>query len=429
MRRQLGRDGIFSREVRDARRLGYCKGDDSDSQSLFFSKARAHGLGNLAVSQPSRFLRVAWQLGTERVLQLNDDHGNTGFSEQVAVTVLTPSLEDPDAVKIPAEQPGMMSKKLPHPSTRWMVGAVVRQRSIRAEHDVMLPMICLGNLAVSQPSRFLRVAWQLGTERVLQLNDDHGNTGFSEQVAVTVLTPSLEDPDAVKIPAEQPGNRAKTSLFDWTLVDSRPCGVHPATSVRESRGSGADRIMFIVSAYTPNDRSSESAKHSCYDDMVSDNMNAQSWIGHETHGQRISPALDVCDRRLFLCTNHFQNSGNHLTMWYPPTDQPRIQLDPIAVNQGWRGAITVGRSFWATSMDSNHALVPCCFSGPPKTCMPTLAVAKLVDREIKRNYQNRLVERRLVRCRSLGTDIQGATQCWNLCLRYNPANLIQTLNL
>ncbi|GAA50525.1 vacuolar protein sorting-associated protein 26B [Clonorchis sinensis] len=30
------------------------------------------GLGNLAVSQPSCFLLVAWQLGTERVLQLND---------------------------------------------------------------------------------------------------------------------------------------------------------------------------------------------------------------------------------------------------------------------------------------------------------------------------------------------------------------------
>ncbi|KER31378.1 hypothetical protein T265_02423 [Opisthorchis viverrini] len=31
------------------------------------------GLGNLAVSQPSCLLRVAWQLVTERVLQLNDD--------------------------------------------------------------------------------------------------------------------------------------------------------------------------------------------------------------------------------------------------------------------------------------------------------------------------------------------------------------------
>ncbi|KAG5453792.1 hypothetical protein CSKR_113318 [Clonorchis sinensis] len=33
------------------------------------------------------------------------------------------------------------------------------------------PCLDLGNLAVSQPSCFLRVAWQLGTRRVLQLND------------------------------------------------------------------------------------------------------------------------------------------------------------------------------------------------------------------------------------------------------------------
>ncbi|KER25137.1 hypothetical protein T265_14271, partial [Opisthorchis viverrini] len=36
---------------------------------------------------------------------------------------------------------------------------------------MMVSSSCLGNLAVSQPSCFLRMAWQLGTERVLQLND------------------------------------------------------------------------------------------------------------------------------------------------------------------------------------------------------------------------------------------------------------------
>ncbi|KAG5449834.1 hypothetical protein CSKR_109114 [Clonorchis sinensis] len=33
---------------------------------------KARHLGNLAVSQPSCFLRAAWQLGTGRMLQLND---------------------------------------------------------------------------------------------------------------------------------------------------------------------------------------------------------------------------------------------------------------------------------------------------------------------------------------------------------------------
>ncbi|GAA57746.1 hypothetical protein CLF_113149 [Clonorchis sinensis] len=80
-------------------------------------------LGNLAVSQPSCFLWVAWQLGTERVLQLKEDRG-------VPINIFIVIL---------------FSGK-PH----------------------------LGNLAVSQPSCFLWVAWQLGTERVLQLKEDRG---------------------------------------------------------------------------------------------------------------------------------------------------------------------------------------------------------------------------------------------------------------
>ncbi|KER23739.1 hypothetical protein T265_08430 [Opisthorchis viverrini] len=44
------------------------------------------GLGNLAVSQPSCFLHVAWQLGTERVLQLND------FKPLLSVLFQVPSM-------------------------------------------------------------------------------------------------------------------------------------------------------------------------------------------------------------------------------------------------------------------------------------------------------------------------------------------------
>ncbi|KAG5452513.1 hypothetical protein CSKR_103318 [Clonorchis sinensis] len=45
-----------------------------------------------------------------------------------------------------------------------------------------LPCLGLGNLAVSQPSCFLCVAWQLGTERVLQLND---TISSSERILTT----------------------------------------------------------------------------------------------------------------------------------------------------------------------------------------------------------------------------------------------------
>ncbi|GAA50708.1 dymeclin [Clonorchis sinensis] len=60
-------------------------------------------------------------------------------------------------------------------------------------------------------------------------------------------------------------------------------------------------------------------------------------------------------------------------------------------------------------------------SGAGKTRTPRLAIKKLVDPEVKRNYQNQLVE-----ClpdgtvgykRPLGKDIQSATQGWNVSLR------------
>ncbi|KAG5441238.1 hypothetical protein CSKR_102452 [Clonorchis sinensis] len=45
--------------------------------------------------------------------------------------------------------------------------SVVRTRPLALD----FPCLGLGNLAVSQPSCLHRVAWQFGTERVLQLND------------------------------------------------------------------------------------------------------------------------------------------------------------------------------------------------------------------------------------------------------------------
>ncbi|KAG5453141.1 hypothetical protein CSKR_106967 [Clonorchis sinensis] len=55
---------------------------------------------------------------------------------------------------------------MPHqqyPPLHW---PVVRTRPVSPD----FPCLGLGNLAVSKPSCLHRVAWQLGTERVLQLN-------------------------------------------------------------------------------------------------------------------------------------------------------------------------------------------------------------------------------------------------------------------
>ncbi|KAG5454874.1 Integrator complex subunit 9 [Clonorchis sinensis] len=57
-----------------------------------------------------------------------------------------------------------------------------RERTDRKVRPLPLDFPCLGlgNLAVSQPSCFLWVAWQLGTERVLQLNDYNAAASLSE---------------------------------------------------------------------------------------------------------------------------------------------------------------------------------------------------------------------------------------------------------
>ncbi|KAG5453176.1 hypothetical protein CSKR_110620 [Clonorchis sinensis] len=62
-----------------------------------------------------------------------------------------------------------------HGETRWSkwLEREFTDRKVRGSNPLPLDFSCLvlGNLAVSQPSCNLRVAWQLGTERVLQLND------------------------------------------------------------------------------------------------------------------------------------------------------------------------------------------------------------------------------------------------------------------
>ncbi|GAA55418.1 transmembrane 9 superfamily protein member [Clonorchis sinensis] len=82
--------------------------------------------------------------------------------------------------------------------------------------------------------------------------------------------------------------------------------------------------------------------------------------------------------------------NNQRPKWLP-------DFDHIAVSYRWRGSITACHSFWNTSVDSDHALVRCCFSlrfsGVRKMRTPRLAIEKLVGSGVKRNYQNQFVER------------------------------------
>ncbi|GAA51808.1 hypothetical protein CLF_106821 [Clonorchis sinensis] len=79
-----------------------------------------------------------------------------------------------------------------------------------------------------------------------------------------------------------------------------------------------------------------------------------------------------------------------------PTRLYRRQLSVACTSQRSDGSITACRSIWNISVYSDHALVRCCFSlclsGVPQTRTPQLAIEKLVDPEVKRNYQNQLLE-------------------------------------
>ncbi|KAG5442495.1 hypothetical protein CSKR_113255 [Clonorchis sinensis] len=187
------------------------------------------GLGSLAISQLLCFLLVTWWLGTERVLELSDylffilsphvpppppefDLGpfrattrGLKMSQETSTNDLATkhkshyrqtqphrSLPSP-WMGISRRDTSMFSRSLAAKfsgllyTLRWLsgwsvnlltLGSVVRTRPLPLD----FPCLGLGNLAVSQPSCFIRVAWQLATERVLQLNDYHYFTFYIDSI-------------------------------------------------------------------------------------------------------------------------------------------------------------------------------------------------------------------------------------------------------
>ncbi|KAG5443088.1 hypothetical protein CSKR_113848 [Clonorchis sinensis] len=115
------------------------------------------GLSNLAVSQPSCFLLVAWQLGSERGLQLSNYYY---YYQGVEKLAWSPRFEQCSRLQPPIVPPSNRMVAVEGPSF---------EPDLHLHPD--FPCLGLGNLAVSQPSCFLLVAWQLGTERVLQLSN------------------------------------------------------------------------------------------------------------------------------------------------------------------------------------------------------------------------------------------------------------------
>ncbi|GAA48171.1 craniofacial development protein 2 [Clonorchis sinensis] len=193
----------------------------------------------------------------------------------------------------------------------------------------------------------------------------------------------------------------------------------------EAAAAGCAGVGTIVSAYAPTDCSSDAVKDRFYDALnallrrakssdivvVVGDLNAQvrrlsvfeSQLGgrhgldsvRTDNGERV---LQLCaDHRLFLCSTNFQNSRSRLATWCPPTAcRPQTQINYIAISYRWRGSITDCRSLWNTFVDSDHALFRSRFSlrfpGPRKVRTNGLATERLADPDVKRIYQNRLLE-------------------------------------
>ena len=106
--------------------------------------------------------------------------------------------------------------------------------------------------------------------------------------------------------------------------------------------------------------------------------------------------LQLCaDHNLFLCSTNFRNKRSRLATWCPPTaGQPWTQIDHVAISYRWRGSVTDCRSYWNTSVDSDHALVRCRFSlkfpREKKSQTQRIAVEKHSDLQIKDKFKKYL---------------------------------------
>ncbi|KER23397.1 hypothetical protein T265_08721 [Opisthorchis viverrini] len=136
------------------------------------------GLGNLAISQPSCFLRVAWQLGTGRVLQLRGFFYNSFYSIRLSVETLeirllvTSPHRDHDQCKKDSYWEVDKYRVFTQSTDPVSILPVVKARNCLLEGLWFEPSprhldcscLSLGNLAVSQPLCLLQVTCQQSAE-------------------------------------------------------------------------------------------------------------------------------------------------------------------------------------------------------------------------------------------------------------------------
>ncbi|GAA49367.1 hypothetical protein CLF_102930, partial [Clonorchis sinensis] len=167
----------------------------------------------------------------------------------------------------------------------------IRLDHLRGRNGGQLTMrACLGNLAESQPSCFLLVAWRLGTERVLQLNDVASTSG---QVTVTDRHIAVSPND---------GERNIDSVMWVAVVVSEECLVILIGGRLQCALRNSDQyqklmaIWIFVHAYDTRDSSSSGEFYPRVTASPKD-----SNIRHVLDTSRSSIAISMVDRR---CTGH-----------------------------------------------------------------------------------------------------------------------------
>ncbi|KAG5451169.1 hypothetical protein CSKR_102663 [Clonorchis sinensis] len=125
----------------------------------------------------------------------------------------------------------------------WRAKLLTGRSVVRTQRlPLNFPCLDLGNLAVSQPSCFLRVAWQLGIERVLQLNQMVSGVGC--------LGWSVPHGNGLRS-ARNCRRRSLLSIAQWLrrqLTDQRVRGSNPTSTYRLplSRFGQPDSIPALV---------------------------------------------------------------------------------------------------------------------------------------------------------------------------------------
>ncbi|KAG5445458.1 hypothetical protein CSKR_103729, partial [Clonorchis sinensis] len=131
-----------------------------------------------------------------------------------------------------------------------------------------LPRLCLGNLAVSQLSCFILVAWQSGTERVLQLSDFFqrfyagcptsttllsdfrcsGNWYYKGTIGGEIAQRLERERTDRKVRGSNPASASRLPLSRLGQPGSIPALVLPSggMAARHRKGATAERFFFII---------------------------------------------------------------------------------------------------------------------------------------------------------------------------------------